>query len=237
MTEIINLFFSLTESLLIAGIALFVLAYFVHLIGPSPRRPTGVAGPEYLGIEALVGRIGGPNGKACRRVLQEHRRLFETVQGSTHNHQTWPGGYVDHVTEVLNVATVLYPALASCRPLPFTLSDALLVLFLHDVEKPWKYEPDPDGGIREIAALRDKTAQKAFRETKLAEYGIVLTDDQRNALTYVEGEHEDYSNRRRVMGPLAAFCHLCDVTSARIWFDRPAEVDDPWHGVERHRTP
>ncbi len=96
--------------------------------------------------------------------------------------------------------------------------------------KPWKYEVAPDGSMREVEALRDKTAQRLFREAKLQEYGIVLTPDQMNALTYVEGEGKDYSNRRRVMGPLAAFCHSCDTMSARIWHDRPAEKDDSWSG-------
>jgi len=35
------------------------------------------------------------------------------------------------------------------------------------------------------------------------------------------------------MGPLAAMAHLCDVTSARIWFDCPAAAHDPWEGAAR----
>jgi hypothetical protein len=91
----------------------------------------------YLTLEALVGKIDGSNGAACARLLVGNRRLFESARGSSHNHQAWSGGYVDHVTEVMNVAVVLYDALNTKRPLPFTLSDALLVLFLHDIEKPW----------------------------------------------------------------------------------------------------
>jgi hypothetical protein len=74
-----------------------------------------------------------------------------------------------------------------------------------------------------------KAERAIFRLNKLAEYKIVLTDDQSNALRYVEGEGNDYSNAKRVMGPLAAFCHLCDVTSARIWFDRLL-AGDCWTG-------
>jgi hypothetical protein len=230
MLDLVEMF----NSLMLIGVVLFVLFAIVAVVGAASPTPSATRPARYKTLDGLVARIDGTNGEACTRILAEHRTLFETVQGSTHNHQAWPGGYADHVTEVLNVAVTLYPALADCRPLPFSLSDALLVLFLHDIEKPWKYESDPDGGIREIETLRDKTAQKAFRETKLAEYGIALTDDQRNALTFVEGEHKDYSNRRRVMGPLAAFCHLCDVTSARIWFAHPAETADPWSGAKRH---
>ena len=81
-----------------------------------------------------------------------------------------------------------------------------------------------------------KEEAHAFRAAKLAEYGIVLTPEQQNGMQYVEGEFNDYTNRRRVMGPLAAFCHLCDVTSARIWFDCPMAENDPWYGADRHRS-
>ena len=35
----------------------------------------------------------------------------------------------------MNIAVVLYERLNSIRPLPFSLSDLLLVVYLHDVEK------------------------------------------------------------------------------------------------------
>src|SRR5262249_9207094 len=72
--------------------------------------------------------------------LAEHNDLFWSARGSSHNHQAWAGGYAHHVREVMNVAVVLYDALGQLRPLPFSLSDALVVLFVHDLEKPWAYE-------------------------------------------------------------------------------------------------
>ena len=172
-------------------------------------------------VEEMLALVPEPNRTACLRILDDNRDLFMTVPGSTHNHQAWPGGYLDHVQEVMNIAFELFVRLFLCRPLHFSCADALLVLFLHDIEKPWKYRLGADGHLEHIPELRSKAAQHEFRARKLAEYGIVLTDDQANAMRYVEGELDDYTNRRRVMGPLAAFCHLCDVTSARIWYDYP----------------
>lgn len=194
--------------------------------------------PTYRSIDELLALIDEPNRSACQKLLAENRALFQKVWGSVHNHQAWAGGYYDHVQEIMNIAAVLYEALYLCRPLPFTLSDALLVVFLHDLEKPWKYEPDGVGGIREIAELRDKKAQKAFREKRLAEYSVTLTTDQHTALTYVEGELSDYSNRERKMNPLGALCHMADVTSARLWFNfpLPRPNDDFW-GAPRDRDP
>lgn len=187
----------------------------------------------YRSVDQMVALIAPPYREACGRILKEHEGLFRRVQGSTYNHQAWPGGYYDHVQDAMNIACILYESLSAARPLPFSLSDALLVMFLHDIEKPWKYEKAPDGGIQEIPELRDKDAQHAFRNRKLAEYDVALTPDQQNAMKFVEGEYKEYSNKRRVSGPLAAFCHLCDVTSARIWFDYPSPDGDPWTGARR----
>ncbi len=190
----------------------------------------------YFSVEELLRLIDEPNRSACARLLNDNRALFETVQGSTNNHQNWKGGYIDHIQEIMNIAVVLHHSLSECRSLPFSLSDALTVVYLHDVEKPWKYELGEDGRLNEIPAMREKEAQIQFRFEMLKKYGIVFTPEQDNAMRYVEGESKDYSSRHRVAGPLAAFCHLCDVTSARIWFDHPKEQADSWIGASRVRT-
>lgn len=187
----------------------------------------------YASVEELVGRIEGPNGAACARILAEHRELFATVQGSTNNHQAWPGGYLDHVAEVMNIAVVLYEQLSARRPLPFSLSDVLLVVFLHDLEKPWKYELGTDGQLHHKAELQGKASHQQFRMEVLGRYGIALTAEHENGLKYAEGELSDYTNKERRMGPLAALAHMCDVASARLWFDFPAESGDPWEGAGR----
>ncbi|MBI4992496.1 MAG: hypothetical protein HZB99_04775 [Candidatus Harrisonbacteria bacterium] len=192
--------------------------------------------PNYYTVEQMLEMVDEPNHSACFRILADNRKLFQTVQGSSNNHQAWPGGYFDHVQEIMNIALVLYQQLNSLRQLPFSLSDALLVVFLHDIEKPWKYEISPDGKFQYIEALKTKQAQHEFRNRKLREYGIALTSDQENGMKYVEGESNDYTNKRRVMGPLAALCHLADVTSARIWFDHPMVGSDPWTGARRNRS-
>lgn len=138
----------------------------------------------------------------------------------------------------MNYAYYLYDFDATFgRPLPFSKSDVLLIFFLHDLEKPWRIEVMEDGAVRNRPGLDTKEAFKKFREDKLVEYGIVLTPALLNALTYVEGEMNDYSSKRRVMNELAAFCHKVDVHSARIWFDYPKiSSEDEWTGSDRVRT-
>ncbi len=192
---------------------------------------------DYLSLESLLALLDAPYRDSCERILADHRSLFERTRGSTHNHQTWDGGYIDHVTDGLNYARHLY-ALDSAlgRPMKFSLSDALLIFFLHDLEKPWRILVQDDGQVVNRPGLDTKSAFKTFREEKLAEYGLALTPALLNGLTYVEGELADYSSQRRVMNELAAFCHKVDVWSARQCYDYPKAEGDEWTGATRVRT-
>lgn len=192
--------------------------------------------PRYQSIEVMLELIPEPNRSACVQMLEENRELFELTPGSVHNHQAWPGGYFDHVQEAMNIVMLQYAMLSLARSLPFTVGDALLVIFLHDIEKPWRIKVALDGTISEAADLMTKGDHHAFRLTKLKQYDIVLTPEQANALKYVEGELQDYSPQERVAGPLAAFCHSADVISARIWFNHPLATADPWNGASRVRN-
>ena len=189
----------------------------------------------YLKIEDMLKAVCEPNRTACLKILSDNRKLFQTVQGSTNNHQNWLGGYFDHVQEIMNIAMAIYQRLNSVRPLPFSISDLLLVVFLHDVEKPWKYDLGSDGQLHHKPELKTKEDQQRFRMEKLKEYGVVFTPEQENGMKYAEGELSDYSGRRRVMGPLAAVAHMCDVCSARVWFDHPMQENDAWSGANRVR--
>ena len=189
----------------------------------------------YYSLDELLELIEGSNAAACKRVLADNRARFQTAHGSVHNHQAWTGGYFDHVQEAMNIGLVLWGTLHALRKLPFSASDVLLIIFLHDIEKPWKYEARDDGQLHHTKAFQSKSDDHTFRSRILADYGIALTPEQTNALKYVEGEFADYSNRKRVMGPLAGLCHMADVASARIWFDHPFERSDPWIGASRIR--
>lgn len=192
---------------------------------------------DYQGIDALINLIDEPHRTVCKAILADNRKLFEQARGSTHNHQTWIGGYVDHVTDGMNYARHLFEFdRAFGRTVPFSLSDALLVFFLHDLEKPWRILVDSDGRASNREGLTTKAQFKKFREQKLDEYGLRLTPEQLNGLSYVEGEHADYSSEHRVMNELAAFCHKVDVWCARGWYDYPKAEGDEWTGASRFRT-
>lgn len=173
------------------------------------------------GINEMLKMIDGPNSRICRRIYRENRRLFCLVQGSTNNHQAWKGGYHDHIQEAMRWGLYFYTCTSLVRTLPFSLSDLLLVVFLHDIEKPWKYELGPRGQLQHKNSLNSKKAHREFRDKKLGEYGIILSVEQDNAMKYAEGELDDYTNQRRMMNELAGFVHICDVLSARVFHNYP----------------
>jgi hypothetical protein len=171
----------------------------------------------YYTLNTLLEMIPEPMRDKLQLLWGANCNRFIEARGSSHNHQAWDGGYLDHIREVMNIAVVLYQTFKILRPLPFTLADALTVLFLHDVEKPWKHE-----------FHLTKSERPGFRQKMLGQYGIELTEEQQNAFKYVEGENDDYTPERRVTNELGAFCHLCDYASARLWHDRPLFANDTW---------
>lgn len=193
--------------------------------------------PRYQTIETLIGHIDEPYQRICMQILTDNRARFEATPGATYNHQAWRGGYIDHITDGMNYAFYKYRFDSSFgRPLPFSRSDALLIFFLHDLEKPWRIEVLPDGSVRNKPGLDSKEAYQDFREAKLLEYELTLTPYLHNALTYVEGEVRGYKDKERAMNELASFCHTIDNWCARVWYNYPKATGDEWLGAKRFRT-
>lgn len=173
---------------------------------------------KYYSLAELIGMIDDPIGHRCFNFYREYADLFETSKGSERKHQWWEGGYQDHIVEVMNIAVVLYDSLDKLRNLTFSLSDALLTLFLHDVEKLWTHAKM--GDRKHFTSSEEKAS---YVEGLLTGLGFELNKEQWNALKYVHGEGKDYHPEQRVQGPLAAFIHACDTVSARIWFGYPLD--------------
>jgi hypothetical protein len=172
--------------------------------------------PDYLSIQQIFTLIDEPNRSCCIKLFDEHKDRFEKAPGAQTKHQAWPGGYIHHLEETMNFARSLYDLMSRDRPLPFSLSDALLVLYLHDLEKPFKY-------VAPIMDFNSDNEEKDFLVSIAKSYNFNLTPEHLNGLTYIHGEGDEYHPTKRIQGPLAAFVHVCDVVSARIWFDYPKQ--------------
>jgi len=65
---------------------------------------------DYLDIEALLHLV--PEAAKMKHLLDWAD--VKKAKGSNHNHQTWEGGYLDHVVETMNIAVWLYRGRPAC---------------------------------------------------------------------------------------------------------------------------
>lgn len=180
-----------------------------------------------LSFEQWLEYIEGSNRNAVERFMSsgDNRLRLTTAPGSSGAHHNWPGGYQEHLRQTFEIVTLIYhnhiiknEVFSTLPPREhFSLSDALCVMFLHDIEKPFIYSTDP---ALEVIELRTKKGRVAFRDFVIEEFGFELTETMENALKYVEGVRDkDYIKGQRQMGPLAALCHTADLISARLGYN------------------
>lgn len=191
--------------------------------------------PPYYSLDRLLDMIPESNGKACKEIYKKYKDLFESALGAKHNHQAWPGGYIDHIIDAMNTSLILFDALNAARPLPFQRTDALVVLFLHDLEKPFKYRVEQDGTIAKNTGFDSRADDDAKKQELISKFGIKLNKQQANAFKYVEGVRDNESSPdARIMGELATLCHCADTISALLWYNSPlGDHKDPWKGATR----
>lgn len=178
-------------------------------------------------VAAMLQDVAEPNRQVALRLWSDLQMYLPDAAGSTKSHHAWEGGYEDHVQECMNLARMLYERLNSERELLFSLSSAYLVLFLHDCEKPFRHATDEQLKHFPWITKRPSKSDKNFLKQLTRQYGFTISEEEWNALNYVEGEPDtEYAEGVRLQGPLAAFCHVCDTISARIWHDFPKKRPD-----------
>lgn len=113
-------------------------------------------------LRLILAEMTDPRRDALLAIYDTHSDLFHYAKGSGHNHQAWRGGYVDHIAECLRINTVTWAALNNFRPLGFTEDSAAIVLFFHDIEKPFRYGPKDHPDVirwhKKVAAIEAEQA-------------------------------------------------------------------------------
>lgn len=170
-----------------------------------------------LTLDDLLELMEKEHSKICRKITSAYKGDIYAVPGSTAKHQAWEGGYIDHLIEVMNIGVLLYNALDKKRRLKFSLSSTLFVLFMHDMDKLFRFGIGTN--MPKFARGVGKDYPEILKEFMKKDYRYILTVEEFNAIKYVHGEGEDYHPTEKVMLPLATLVHCCDIISARIWFD------------------
>jgi hypothetical protein len=169
---------------------------------------------QYKKLDYFLKKIEGPNSFKCQKLFEDFKERFKASPGALRKHQAWKGGYIHHLEETMNLGKAFFEKMNSFRELPFSLSDVILVLFLHDLEKPFRYVPTKK-------EFFDDIEKHNFIESLIKKYKIKLNLNHKNALQYIHGEGESFHRTKRIQKPLAAFVHCLDTLSARVWFDEP----------------
>ena len=146
---------------------------------------------------------------------------FTTAPAAVKYHHNWQGGLYTHTMQVINIAVNLFNKWED--ELDVKLDDVIIVSFIHDLDKMYKYE------LRPLSEKKDNKPFYAYKHKNratyppemdvlriLAEHGISLTREQTEALAWHHGGWSDASKTYRSNSQLAAFVHVADLFSARV---------------------
>lgn len=165
--------------------------------------------------------------RVAQAIYEDYKNEIDILPGSATKHQVWKGGYRSHVEETMNIVLVLFHQLNMRRPLPFDVSTALFISYIHDFDKLLRYYVDSEGKAI-TKNIKDKDYTQLIQNELDSKYGYILTDEETNGLKYTHGEINDYQpGGKRLMGPLATLVHCADVISARLWHDY-GHSSDTW---------
>lgn len=180
-------------------------------------------------LRPVLATLIGTRAEGLLRFHDDHINEILVAKGSGHNHQAWSGGYHDHLFHCFVLAQDLYRLLNErigpgpfqpqnvagyddFRGIPFSLESAIIVLYLHDIEKIFKYGLNPGRYPERLIEAKDAWYLGILPE----KYGVWLDDQEYNALKYAHGEGDDHRKDMRVATPLAGFIHSIDNLSARV---------------------
>ena len=163
----------------------------------------------------LLKELNDPNKDQLIALYRFLIQQFPDAKWSNHNKHQWrEWWYYDHIADSLKFGKIMYDGLDTYRKLPFSFDDVIVVIVLHDLEKPYKYSSH-NSDFKNLLKLDSH----GIRDTIIKQYDIILSSNQSNWLDYIHGEWDHYSKTDRVMLPLTAFCHSLDIISARIYFN------------------
>lgn len=160
-----------------------------------------------------------------KSIYLDLRANMEYYPASTKYHHKDFGGHGDHTAQVMELSINIYNSLKeSCAD--FNLDDVILVAFVHDLDKLWRYqqikERKEGGPIFEYKELEvpydeySKTIAECFRR------GLELKDIHIEAIDHHHGGWAQdlssvYNYRSKNIGKLATILHCADMLSCSLW--------------------
>jgi 23S rRNA maturation-related 3'-5' exoribonuclease YhaM len=179
-------------------------------------------------------------GEADREKLAAmHLSLQSRIEywpASRRRHHAWVGGYADHVKEVVMLGIGLYKMIVPVTPtaIDFTQDDVIIVCYVHDLDKLYRYKDMPAGDYRrqekyggQIWEVADDIfyPDESAKVTQLcAKHGLILTDQQIEAVSHHHGGFStnlssvySYSSDGGGMSKLSTLVHSADLMSGYMF--------------------
>lgn len=153
------------------------------------------------------------------KLYSDYEKKLKENPAAIKYHHAYKGGLYDHTREVIEIALDIYNLYKNRFVHQIKRDDVILVAFAHDLEKTNKYRKNTN----QYTLLRgqdfeynyDKIAMNDTSQVVriLAKYGIELSDDCLNSLTF---SHGGWSVDKGKMLSLATVLHMADMLSIAI---------------------
>lgn len=153
-------------------------------------------------------------------------RIYSQPAAVDHHHW-WPAGYADHIAQVMDISYKLWKE-ASESATEVSQDDVLLVAFVHDLDKLWRYRPTTDKRLldkgRTFEYNKDQVSYTDVSKTVAECYkrGIILEDRHLEAIDHHHGGWSSdlssvYAPYGRNMTKLSTILHCADMFSTKIY--------------------
>ena len=142
---------------------------------------------------------------------------IENFPASIKYHHNYRGGWKKHIEEV--TATML--DINVLEHIDLDPEDVRLAAFLHDFAKLESYQELPDGTFDKLIGRWKLMDPETWTIVKCAAKGVVLPENQINALLMAEGGWSAFAHTtsryvQPASGPLATVLHCADMISSQI---------------------
>mgnify|MGYP007013259692 CR=1 FL=1 len=93
----------------------------------------------------LIDTLEDKNQSQLKKLYQDIIEEMPNAKWSSNNKHQWrEWWYYDHIADILKFGKILYDNLNAYRKLPFSFDDVIIVILIHDIEKPYKYAWDKE---------------------------------------------------------------------------------------------
>lgn len=154
--------------------------------------------------------------KKLLRLYDNYEEKLRSNPAAIKFHHAYEGGLYDHTLEVIQIALDIYELYKDRLIREVKRDDVILVAFAHDLEKTSKYRRNTNqrtllnGQDFEYNYDRIDVNDTSRIVNILGKYGIELSDEQLNSLSF---SHGGWSVDRGKLLPLATILHTADMLS------------------------